>query len=180
MIQTAGYARFLWRRVEIEPCAGILAEAIPQRYAAMCVLYGVLSFESVYRDRSGRWTSPDTHILGRIREHVRVNRAHKIQHRLAHVLLEYGFARVKPVAVVMLLQCSKKVMPSAGNPGKALAAIFIIRAMSLVEETYQQLHALPELTVLKDALLSRYTRFGIGGPAILTPKRKTLTLSFRR
>ena len=44
--------------------------------------------------------------------------------------------------------------------------------MSLVEETYQQLRALSELTVLKDALLSRYTRFGIGGPADLYAETK--------
>src|SRR6185437_7683240 len=66
----------------------------------------------------------------------------------------------------------RKAMPSAGNPGKALAAIFIIRAMSLVEETYQRLRALPELTVLKGAPLSRYTRFGIGGPADLYAETK--------
>ncbi|HVW84133.1 MAG TPA: UDP-N-acetylmuramate dehydrogenase [Bryobacteraceae bacterium] len=37
--------------------------------------------------------------------------------------------------------------------------------MSLVEETFERLAALPEVTVLRDAPLSRYTRFGIGGPA---------------
>jgi UDP-N-acetylmuramate dehydrogenase len=37
--------------------------------------------------------------------------------------------------------------------------------MSLAQETYERLRALPELTVLEDAPLSRYTRFGIGGPA---------------
>src|SRR5579862_9039310 len=67
----------------------------------------------------------------------------------------------------------KKAMPSAGNPGKELlAAISIIRAMSLVKETYQWLGALPELTVLTDAPLSRYTRFGIGGPADLYAETK--------
>ena len=44
--------------------------------------------------------------------------------------------------------------------------------MSLVEETYQRLRALPELTVLKGAPLSRYTRFGIGGPADLYAETK--------
>jgi UDP-N-acetylmuramate dehydrogenase len=37
--------------------------------------------------------------------------------------------------------------------------------MSLVEETFERLAALPEVMVLRDAPLSRYTRFGIGGPA---------------
>jgi UDP-N-acetylmuramate dehydrogenase len=39
--------------------------------------------------------------------------------------------------------------------------------MNRVQETFQQLSALPETTVLRDALLSNYTRFGIGGPADL-------------
>ncbi len=33
--------------------------------------------------------------------------------------------------------------------------------------TFEQLSALPETTVLRDACLSKYTRFGIGGPADL-------------
>ncbi len=37
--------------------------------------------------------------------------------------------------------------------------------MNCVQETFQQLSALPEITVLRDAPLSNYTRFGIGGPA---------------
>ena len=32
---------------------------------------------------------------------------------------------------------------------------------------FEQLSALPDTTVLRDAPLSRYTRFGIGGPADL-------------
>ena len=36
-----------------------------------------------------------------------------------------------------------------------------------VEDTLQKLSALPETTVLRDASLSKYTRFGIGGPADL-------------
>ena len=39
--------------------------------------------------------------------------------------------------------------------------------MNRVQETFEQLSALPEITVLRDARLSRYTRFGIGGPADL-------------
>lgn len=39
--------------------------------------------------------------------------------------------------------------------------------MNRVEETFQELSALPETTVLRDVPLSRYTRFGIGGPADL-------------
>ena len=37
--------------------------------------------------------------------------------------------------------------------------------MGLVDETFERLAALPGTTVLRDAPLSRYTRFGIGGPA---------------
>src|ERR1700733_15059109 len=39
--------------------------------------------------------------------------------------------------------------------------------MDRVQETFEQLSALPEITVLRAAPLSRYTRFGIGGPADL-------------
>jgi UDP-N-acetylmuramate dehydrogenase len=39
--------------------------------------------------------------------------------------------------------------------------------MNRVEETFAELSALPETTVLRDVPLSRYTRFGIGGPADL-------------
>jgi UDP-N-acetylmuramate dehydrogenase len=39
--------------------------------------------------------------------------------------------------------------------------------MSLIQETYQRLCGLPGLTTSCDAPLSRYTRFGIGGPADL-------------
>jgi UDP-N-acetylmuramate dehydrogenase len=39
--------------------------------------------------------------------------------------------------------------------------------MNRVEETFLKLSALPETTVLRDVPLSRYTRFGIGGPADL-------------
>jgi len=37
----------------------------------------------------------------------------------------------------------------------------------LIEETFERLSALPDTTVLRDAPLSSYTRFGIGGPADL-------------
>lgn len=37
--------------------------------------------------------------------------------------------------------------------------------MNRVQETFEQLSALPETTVLRDAPLSHYTRFGIGGSA---------------
>src|SRR5689334_5029949 len=37
--------------------------------------------------------------------------------------------------------------------------------MSVTEETLERLAAIPNLTVFKDAPLSGYTRFGIGGPA---------------
>src|SRR5580692_12031886 len=41
----------------------------------------------------------------------------------------------------------------------------IIELMLSTEETQQRLAEIPNLTVLTDAPLSRYTRFGIGGPA---------------
>jgi len=39
--------------------------------------------------------------------------------------------------------------------------------MNRVEETFAELSALPDTTVLRNVPLSRYTRFGIGGPADL-------------
>jgi UDP-N-acetylmuramate dehydrogenase len=39
--------------------------------------------------------------------------------------------------------------------------------MNRVQETFQELSALPDTTVLRDVPLSSYTRFGIGGPADL-------------
>jgi UDP-N-acetylmuramate dehydrogenase len=39
--------------------------------------------------------------------------------------------------------------------------------MNRVQETLEKLSGLPDTTVLRDALLSNYTRFGIGGPADL-------------
>jgi UDP-N-acetylmuramate dehydrogenase len=39
--------------------------------------------------------------------------------------------------------------------------------MNRVQETLEKLSALPDTTVLRDAPLSKYTRFGIGGPADL-------------
>ena len=46
--------------------------------------------------------------------------------------------------------------------------------MVRVQETFEQLSALPETTVLRDSPLSNYTRFGIGGPAdILVETRST-------
>jgi UDP-N-acetylmuramate dehydrogenase len=39
--------------------------------------------------------------------------------------------------------------------------------MNRVQETFERLSALPEIIVLRDARLSNYTRFGIGGPADL-------------
>src|ERR1700744_811328 len=63
----------------------------------------------------------------------------------------------------------RNAMPSAGNPGNIffIRSIPIIRAMNRVEETFAELSALPNTTVLRDVPLSRYTRFGIGGPADL-------------
>ena len=39
--------------------------------------------------------------------------------------------------------------------------------MSLVDETFERLSAIPQSTVLRNIPLARYTRFGIGGPADL-------------
>jgi UDP-N-acetylmuramate dehydrogenase len=46
------------------------------------------------------------------------------------------------------------------------------RAQERVQATLEQLSALPEITVLRDACLSKYTRFGIGGPADLFAKTR--------
>jgi UDP-N-acetylmuramate dehydrogenase len=46
-------------------------------------------------------------------------------------------------------------------------ASLIIELMPAMEETRVRLAAIPNLTVFMDAPLSRYTRFGIGGPADL-------------
>ena len=43
----------------------------------------------------------------------------------------------------------------------------IIEVMPATEETRVRLAEIPNLTVSRDAPLSRYTRFGIGGPADL-------------
>src|SRR5215475_6934619 len=43
----------------------------------------------------------------------------------------------------------------------------IIKVMPSTEETQARLTEIPNLTVLRGAPLSRYTRFGIGGPADL-------------
>jgi UDP-N-acetylmuramate dehydrogenase len=42
-----------------------------------------------------------------------------------------------------------------------------VTRFALVDETFDRLSSLPETTVLRDAPLSSYTRFGIGGPADL-------------
>jgi UDP-N-acetylmuramate dehydrogenase len=43
----------------------------------------------------------------------------------------------------------------------------------VIVETFEQLAALPDVTVLRDATLSKYTRFGIGGPADLFAEAAT-------
>jgi len=43
----------------------------------------------------------------------------------------------------------------------------VTRFSRVIEETLEKLSALPDTIVLRDALLSNYTRFGIGGPADL-------------
>jgi len=54
--------------------------------------------------------------------------------------------------------------------------------MNRVQETFAQLSALPETTILRDIPLSRYTRFGIGGPADLffeTPDPESFMRAWR-
>jgi len=43
----------------------------------------------------------------------------------------------------------------------------VSRVARVIEETFEELSALPDTTVLRDVPLSSYTRFGIGGPADL-------------
>src|ERR1700720_3905918 len=61
----------------------------------------------------------------------------------------------------------KNAVASLGKPEKVDRAIPspIIELMPSTEETQQRLAEIPNLTVLTGAPLSRYTRFGIGGPA---------------
>src|SRR5204863_9353657 len=63
----------------------------------------------------------------------------------------------------------KNCIASFENPGKpdAITPPHIIKRMPTTEETQSHLTAIPNLTVLPGAPLSRYTRFGIGGPADL-------------
>src|SRR5689334_17527034 len=63
----------------------------------------------------------------------------------------------------------KNLKASSEKPGKpdAMNPPFIINVMPTAEEAHGRLAGIPNLTVLTDAPLSRYTRFGIGGPADL-------------
>src|SRR5436305_11073238 len=61
-------------------------------------------------------------------------------------------------------------MPSGGKPGnpdRMKMPPLIIELMPTTEETQARLAEIPNLTVSRDTPLSRYTRFGIGGPADL-------------
>src|SRR3954449_11400331 len=70
----------------------------------------------------------------------------------------------------LLLRASprKNCMASPEKPGNGdfkKSASLIIEVMPSPEETHASLAGIPNLTVSRDTPLSRYTRFGIGGPA---------------
>src|SRR3954449_1980235 len=70
----------------------------------------------------------------------------------------------------LLLRASprKNCMASPEKPGNGdftKNASLIIEVMPSPEETHARLAGIPNLTVSRDTPLSRYTRFGIGGPA---------------
>src|SRR5579863_680536 len=78
---------------------------------------------------------------------------------------------------LLRVRLRKNCMPASGNPGKPIRAprtawpvmstkpSSIIEVMVHTDETVERLAAIPELTVLTGAPLSRYTRFALGGPA---------------
>ena len=71
-----------------------------------------------------------------------------------------------------LLRCrlAKNASPSAGKPGNTDRTKYpslILKVMPTTEETQLRLAEIPNLTVSTHTPLSRYTRFGIGGPADL-------------
>ena len=60
-------------------------------------------------------------ILGRELSQLRVDRAHQLQHRRFHVLLEKMLARLKPLAAVVALQTPEELrIISGGKPAKAV------------------------------------------------------------
>src|ERR1035437_5396670 len=63
----------------------------------------------------------------------------------------------------------KKSMPSRGKPGNGdrMDASLRIEVMPNTEDAHARLAGIPNLTVSTGVPLSRYTRFGIGGPADL-------------
>src|SRR5437588_11832573 len=70
--------------------------------------------------------------------------------------------------VLFFFKPRKNVMASGGNPPKPgfmQGTSSIMKSMSGTEETLSRLAAVPSLQVSTCVPLSRYTRFGIGGPA---------------
>ena len=95
---------------------------------------------------------------------------HELVHGLLDVLLEDRLARQEPLAVVVAGQSAKERHGFRGEAGKCgahMCLTFIIEMMPTTEEVLARLAGIPNLTVSSDAPLSRYTRFGIGGPADL-------------
>ena len=79
-------------------------------------------------------------------------------------------SRLKPVAVVVARQAAEKLQRLGRKAGKSRShemSSLIIEVMPTTEETRLRLAEIPNLTVFTDTPLSRYTRFGIGGPADL-------------
>src|ERR1700712_2307844 len=92
-----------------------------------------------------------------------MKRRHEFEHGLTELLLENVFAGREPVAVIVSCKIFQECEPFTREAREC--CFHIIGGMSLVQETFDRLAEIPGLTVLRNAPLSKYTRFGIGGPA---------------
>ena len=110
------------------------------------------------------------HVIRRETLHRCVDRGHQLSHGLLHGRFENRLARLEPLAAVVALQTAKELESLRGKTGKyglhELSSL-IIEVMPTTEETQLRLAEIPNLTVSARTPLSRYTRFGIGGPADL-------------
>src|SRR5436190_11735621 len=95
-------------------------------------------------------------------------RGDQLEHRPLHLLVVDVFARLEPFARIVLLQAAEKRHGFRRESAKTrvhAGTSSIMKSMSGTEETLRRLAAVPSLQVSSCVPLSRYTRFGIGGPA---------------
>src|SRR5271154_180365 len=117
-------------------------------------------------------------VVGRELHQLSVDCSHQFEHGFLRVLLIQVLARLEPLAAVVALQTSKELdhfRREAGESGWHRVAPLIAQAqaratlpfdkMPVEPGTLQRLAQIPNLTISVETLLSRYTRFGIGGPA---------------